>query len=84
MAYRNAIWWAEVMASAPGYSLYVDPGVAIVRGRTTWTLNVPVRIHQNFKRSLVDEQKGTVGGGDLAAYLFLATYRVRFGGGSWQ
>jgi hypothetical protein len=62
----------------PGYSLYLDPGVAISRQGRTFTLNVPVRLHQNFKRSLVDVQNGRPGGGDLARYLILVGYSLRF------
>jgi hypothetical protein len=62
----------------PGYSLYLDPGFSVSRGHTTFTLNVPLRLHQNFERSLVDIQKGATGGGDLASYLILVGYSVRF------
>jgi hypothetical protein len=62
----------------PGYSLYIDPGVAFGHGRNTFTLNVPVRVHQNFERSLVDVQLGKNGGGDLAKYLIFVGYSVRF------
>ena len=62
----------------PGYSLYLDPGIALARRRGTLTLNVPLRLHQNFKRSLTDVQRGTSGGGDLARYLILVGYSRRF------
>ena len=62
----------------PGYSLYLDPGLIISRGRATWTVNVPLRIHQNFERSLADIQLGATGGGDLARYLVLFGYSLRF------
>jgi len=62
----------------PGYSLYLDPGVIVSTGRSTWSLNVPLRVHQNFKRSLVDIQKGSAGGGDLARYLVLFGYSINF------
>lgn len=62
----------------PGYSLFLDPGIAVGGRRSTWTLNVPLRLHQDFKRSLVDVQKGVAGGGDLARYLVLVSYTVRF------
>jgi hypothetical protein len=62
----------------PGYSLYLDPGLAMVRGHGTVALNVPLRLHQNFKRSLADIQQGAAGGGDLARYLVLITYSLRF------
>jgi hypothetical protein len=62
----------------PGYSLYVDPGVVITAGRSTWSVNVPVRVHQDFKRSLADIDRGSAGGGDLARYLVLIGYTARF------
>jgi len=62
----------------PGYSLYLDPGIAIARRRGTLTLNIPLRLHQNFKRSLADVERGTSGGGDLAKYLILVGYALRF------
>ena len=62
----------------PGYSLYVDAGVVVRAGRSTWSVNVPVRVHQDFQRSLADIQQGSAGGGDLAKYLLLIGYTVRF------
>jgi hypothetical protein len=62
----------------PGYSLYLDPGVSFVHGRSTFTMNIPVLVHQDFKRSIVDVQLNKAGGGDLARYLMLAEYSVRF------
>ena len=62
----------------PGYSLYVDPGVVWTTGRSTWSVNVPVRVHQDFQRSLADIDRSSVGGGDLARYLVLIGYTVRF------
>jgi len=62
----------------PGYSLYLDPGIVVSSGRSTWSINVPVRVHQDFQRSLADVARGSAGGGDLAKYLVLLGYTVRF------
>ena len=62
----------------PGYSLYLDPGVSYVRGGNTFTLNIPVMVHQDFMRSQIDVQLNRPGGGDLAKYLIIAQYSVRF------
>lgn len=62
----------------PGYSLYLDPGVVISARRSTWSVNIPLRIHQDFQRSLADMERGSAGGGDLARYLVLVGYTVRF------
>jgi hypothetical protein len=62
----------------PGYSLYFDPGVSYARGRNTFTLDIPVMVHQDFMKSAVDVQLNRPGGGDLAKYLLIAQYSVRF------
>jgi hypothetical protein len=62
----------------PGYSLYLDPGVSYVHGRNTFTFNIPVMVHQDFMRSHIDMQLNRTGGGDLAKYLIIAQYSVRF------
>lgn len=62
----------------PGYSLYLEPGVVVSAGRSTWSVNVPVRVHQDFQRSLADIDHGSVGGGDLAKFLLFIGYTVRF------
>jgi len=62
----------------PGYSLYVEPGVTLTRRAGDFTLSVPIRVHQDFQRSLVDIQMNKAGGGDLARYLILAGYSRRF------
>ncbi len=62
----------------PGYSLYLDPGFSYVLGSSTFTINVPVRVHQDFMQSHVDSQLNRPGGGDLAKYLILFQYSRRF------
>jgi len=62
----------------PGYSLYLDPGIVVTSRRSTWSVNVPIRVHQDFQRSLADIERGAAGGGDLARYLVLIGYTVRF------
>jgi len=62
----------------PGYSLFIDPGFGIGLGRGIFSFNIPVRIHQDFERSLVDRELGKLGGGDLAKYLVFASYSIRF------
>jgi len=62
----------------PGYTLFIDPGVAFTHGRHTFWVNTPVRIHQDFKRSVADIEDNRLGGGDLAKYLVLTGYSLRF------
>jgi hypothetical protein len=62
----------------PGYSLYIDPGATYVHGSSTFTVNVPFRVYQDFMKSTIDVQLNRLGGGDLAKYLILAQYSYRF------
>lgn len=62
----------------PGYTVYLEPGIAFGRGPSSFTLSVPLRVHQNFKRGPVDIQNNFAGGGDLANALVLMGYSVRF------
>jgi hypothetical protein len=62
----------------PVFLAYVDPVLSLTRGSGTFSLNVPVRVYADFRRSRLDEQLGTSGGGDLADYLFFVSYRHRF------
>lgn len=62
----------------PGYTLFIDPGVTFTHGRHTFWVNTPVRIHQDFKRSVADIEDNRLGGGDLAKYLVLTGYSIRF------
>ena len=62
----------------PGYVFYLDPGISLTRRRSTFTLDVPVRVYQDFQRSLEDIQLGKPGGGDFARFLVFAGYSVRF------
>src|ERR1700676_4867367 len=62
----------------PGYTLYLESGLAMGRGLSTLTLSVPFRVHQDFKRAPVDVEHNFPGGGDLANTLVLAGHSVRF------
>ncbi len=62
----------------PGYTLFLDPGASLQVGRHGLTASVPIRLRQNFSRSLIDRERGLAGGGDLARYLVFAGYTVRF------
>jgi hypothetical protein len=57
---------------------YLEPSISLTRGRSTVTLNAPVRVHEDFRPSLIDLQLGSAGGGDLARYLLFAAYQIRF------
>lgn len=62
----------------PGYTLYLDPGAAMTMGRHEVTLSMPIRLRQDFSRSLIDRERNLPGGGDLARYLLFAGYSVRW------
>lgn len=62
----------------PGYTLFFDPGAAMRIGRHEFTLSVPIRLRQNFSRSLIERERNLPGGGDLARYLVFAGYSARW------
>jgi hypothetical protein len=75
---RDLIGGGDNNFRRPGYSLFVDPGMTFSYKQYTFSLNLPVRFHQEFKRSFADVHNNRVGGGDLAKYLVFAGYSVRF------
>jgi hypothetical protein len=62
----------------PGYTLYLDPGLALGWGRDEFTVSFPISLSQDFRASLIDRERGLRGGGDLAEYLIFAAYTHRF------
>jgi len=62
----------------PGYALLAEPGLAVSRGRNTYTLSVPVRLHANRLKSELERSTGAINGGDFAKYLVFAGYSHRF------
>jgi hypothetical protein len=66
----------------PGYSLFLEPGLSVERGRGTLTLSVPVRLRGKFVRN-ANAEAGIAGAltgntGDLASYLLYLGYAHRF------
>lgn len=57
----------------PGYIVFVDPGVTLVRGPNSVTVNTPIRSMVRLSRALTP----TRGAGDLAAVLFFVGYTRR-------
>ena len=62
----------------PGFILYLDPGVALRRGRDEFAVSLPIRLRQDFRESLFDRELHFGGGGDLADLLVFAGYTHRF------
>lgn len=56
---------------SPGYTLFLDPGLAVIWERNTFTVSVPIRMHGEFKKNVGDLRGDppTGGRGDLASYL---------------
>jgi len=62
----------------PGYSVFLDPGVDLSRGSSTFALNVPVRVHADRRANMYDRVIAVQGGGNLAKVQVLASYTHRF------
>ena len=62
----------------PGYALSVEPGAQYERGRTTWSVNIPVAVQRNRKRSVPDLIQGRAGDAAFADYLILVGYSRSF------
>jgi len=61
--------------------VYADPGLSLNRGKSTFTLSIPIRIHVNRFKSLLEARStGRLGinGGGFANYLVFASYSYRF------
>jgi hypothetical protein len=58
----------------PGYALAVEPGFQYERRKNTWTVNIPVAVQRNRKRSVPDQIQGTAGDAAFADYLILVGY----------
>lgn len=66
----------------PGYALSVEPGMQYERGKSTWSLNIPVAVQRNRKRSVPDLIQGKAGDAAFADYLICWDMRIRSRHGS--
>ena len=57
---------------------YVDPSLGVSLDLYRITLNVPVRVYEDFRPGSIDRQFGFSGGGDLADYLVFVGISRRF------
>lgn len=62
----------------PGYVISLDPGVVYVRGRNMLSLNVPVPLERNRRRSTSDIIDGRHGDAAFADYLLILSYSRSF------
>jgi hypothetical protein len=69
---------------AAGQIIYLDPGLSFTRGKSALTLSIPVRLHGEFRRNVLDRAPplptGDLPGdrGDLASSLVFLGYTYRF------
>jgi copper chaperone CopZ len=61
----------------PGLEMFVEPGVSITSGRSTWSLNIPVGFYRNRKP---DPYTGLAGDATFPRFIILAGYSMRLGG----
>jgi hypothetical protein len=62
----------------PGYAFSIDPGIMHGRGNWTFSLNAPVAMVRNRKRSVSDIRNGTHGDAAFADYSFIFGLSKRF------
>src|SRR4051794_35189956 len=62
----------------PGYAISVDPGLLYARGRYTVSVNTPVAVRRNRKRSVADYMNGTSGDAAFADYSLMLSVSRRF------
>ncbi|MBI2946513.1 MAG: hypothetical protein HYY23_02635 [Verrucomicrobia bacterium] len=62
----------------PGFSVDIDPGLQVTRGKNTFTLSAPVKVYGEVLASVLDRQSNAAGFGGLADFLIFASYTRRF------
>ena len=63
----------------PGYTMYVDPGIALQSGPNQFTLNVPVRVRHDYMTMLINNaQTVRAGLGGVSDYVIYAGFSRRF------
>ena len=62
----------------PGFALSLDPGLIFTQGGNQWSVNVPVAVHRDRKRSVPDIIDGKWGDAAFADYLVLVGFSRRF------
>jgi hypothetical protein len=74
---RDAIGGADGFRR-PGYAISVDPGLMYVRGAYAFSVNTPVAVERNRKRSVADYMNGTHGDAAFADYSLMVSLSRRF------
>jgi hypothetical protein len=80
--YHDLIGGGDEGFRRPGHVVFLDAGVALTRGRSTFTLSTPVRVSGTLADSATVRPNGvastTRAAGDLARILIFASYSRRF------
>ena len=61
-------------------TIFADPGLSLNRGKSSFTLSVPIRIYANRTKSLLEARSTgrlAINGGGFAGYLLFASYSYR-------
>jgi len=75
---RDLFGGGDLFYRAPARVGYVDNGLLFMRGRYAASVNVPVRVYQNYRLSDSDIALGRPAQGGLARYLLLAEFSRRY------
>ncbi len=63
----------------PGYTMYLDPGLAFQSGPNQFTLNVPVRVRHDYMNMLINNAQTVRGGaGGVSDFVIYAGFSRRF------
>ena len=80
--YHDLIGGGDEGFRRPGHVIFLDPGVALTRGRGTFTLSTPIRLTGSLADSAMVRPNGvpnpTRAAGDLARMLIFVGYSRRF------
>ena len=80
--YHDLIGGGDEGFRRPGHVVFLDPGVALARGRSTFTLSTPLRVSGSLADSAMVRPNGlpspSRAAGDLARMLIFVGYSRRF------
>ena len=68
----------------PGFSVGIEPGLQVMKGRYTFNLQVPFAMYVNRERSVADQMAAAASGSDkhgdaaFADYVVSASFAVQF------
>jgi hypothetical protein len=75
---RDVIGGGDTGFRRPGFSVALDPGIAMTLGPNEMTVNAPIRVAADRMASIYDLSTGKRGGGDFASTLIFVGYSVRY------